>query len=248
MGGQVIHAPLPSTIDRAIDVGCGTGTTTVFLGRKFPAASVYGIDLNEVPTLHSKPANVSYIKGDILELADKDTRLQHRSLDYVYSRLIPLGMDNWGGYINTAYNLLKSGGWLEVQELDFAFYDKDSKPIDGDWKWLREMRRVALQKGLDMNSGSHSNSYLQRAGFTNISTKQYIWPLGRWRDHPEGDLMAKHSADTWPDIFSHLLQSMLRKTHTAQEITPLLEESRTTLVPGDEGKHMKFFVTLGRRQ
>ncbi|KAI9686356.1 MAG: hypothetical protein M1822_003701 [Bathelium mastoideum] len=247
MGGQVIHAPLPSSIDRAIDVGCGTAATTVFLGRRFPTASVYGIDLNEVPTLHPKPANVSYIKGDVLELANRDERLQHGTLDYVYSRLIPLGMDNWTGYIGTAYCLLKPEAWVEIQELDFVFHNKNSQPIDGNWKWLREVRRVAQEKGLDMNSGSHSTSYLQQAGFENVRTMEYVWPLGRWRDHPEGDLMAKHSADTWPDIFAHLTQAMLEKTHTEEEIRPLIEELRRTLVPGEEGIHMKFFVTLGRK-
>ena len=247
MGGQVIHAPLPPSINRAIDVGCGTGATTVYLGRKYSTAIVYGIDLSEVPTVHQRPANVSYIKGDVLDLAYKDARLEAGSLDYVYSRLIPLGMDNWRGYVNTAHGLLRPGTWIEVQELDFVFYDKDSQPIDRDWKWLREVRNTAHSKGLDMNSGSHSASYLQEAGFVDISTTQYVWPLGRWTQHPEGDLMAKHSTDTWPDIFSHLSRAMLQKTHSEEEIKPLIEEIRRTLVPGEEGKHMKFFVTLGRK-
>ncbi|KAL9093507.1 MAG: hypothetical protein Q9165_003902 [Trypethelium subeluteriae] len=247
MGGKVTHAPLPPSINRAIDVGCGTGTTTVHLGHKFPTALVYGIDLNEVPTTHQRPANVSYIKGDMLELSNKDERLQAQSLDYVYSRLIPLGMDNWSGYINTAFNLLKPGAWVEIQELDFVFYDKNSERIDSDWKWLEEVRKTAHKKGLDMNSGSHSPSYLQDAGFVDVTTNQYVWPLGRWQEHPEGNLMAKHSTETWPDIFTHLTQAMLQKTHSEEEIQPLLEEIRRTLVPGEEGKHMKFFVTLGRK-
>ncbi|KAI9690621.1 MAG: hypothetical protein M1820_009978 [Bogoriella megaspora] len=247
MGGHTIHAPLPSTITRAIDVGCGTGTTTVHLGHRFPSASVWGIDLSAVPDLHQKPANVSYIQGDILELARNDDRLRPASLDYCYSRLIPLGMDNWTGYVNTVFNLLKPGAWMELQELDFAFFDKDSRPIDTQWKWLREMRYAARQKGLDMNSGSHSLSYLQGAGFTNVTTTEYAWPLGQWKAHPEGDLMAKHSTSTWPDIFSHLIRAMLRKTKTDAEIAPLVEEVRRTLVPGEEGKHMKFYVTLGRK-
>ena len=247
MGGKVTHAPLSPSINRAIDVGCGTGTTTVHLGRKFPKASVCGIDLSEVPGMHQRPANVSYITGDILELANKDARLRAGSLDYVYSRLIPLGMDNWGGYIDTAHGLLRPGAWIELQELDFVFYDKHSQPIDHDWKWLQELRSTAHKKGLDMNSGSHSTSYLQQAGFIDITTTQYVWPLGRWREHPEGELMAKHSTDTWPDIFSHLTHAMLQKTHSEAEIRPLIEECRRTLVPREEGKHMKFFVTLGRK-
>lgn len=243
----MIHAPLASSIGRAVDVGCGTGTTTVYLGRQFPTASVFGVDLNVVPGMHQKPANVSYITGDVLELANKDARFKAGSLDYVYSRLIPLGMDNWSGYIATAHSLLKPRAWIEVQELDFVFYDKNSQPIDRDWKWLREVRDTAHKKGLDMNSGSHSTSYLQKAGFVDVTTTEYVWPLGRWRQHPEGDLMAKHSTDTWPDIFSHLTHAMLQKTHSEEEIRKLVEETRRTLVPGEEGKHMKFFVTLGRK-
>lgn len=89
MHGKVIGAPLYNP-RRILDVGCGTGIVSCYLGRTFPEAEVYGIDLSPVPVIHTKPANVFFSHGIMPDLAysQDDPRFAHDSFDFVFSRLL----------------------------------------------------------------------------------------------------------------------------------------------------------------
>ncbi|KAG6999517.1 hypothetical protein G7Y79_00034g069400 [Physcia stellaris] len=89
MHKRIIHAPLAEPA-RIIDVGCGTGIETCQLGKVFPSAQVYGIDLSPVPP-RSKPPNVEFVQGSFRELLDDQSRFPAESMDYVFSRLLICG-------------------------------------------------------------------------------------------------------------------------------------------------------------
>lgn len=74
MLGDIIHAPIED-LKLILDVGCGTGIVTCELARRFPSASVIGIDASRVPISKDTPANVMFIQGDIHELIKMDERL-----------------------------------------------------------------------------------------------------------------------------------------------------------------------------
>ena len=95
MDGLVIRAPLNNP-RRMLDIGCGTGVVTCHLGKIFPDAKVHGVDLSPVPAVHAKPENVLFSQGIMPELAyAKDTHLTAGSFDFVFSRLLIMGMNKW---------------------------------------------------------------------------------------------------------------------------------------------------------
>ena len=49
--------------------------------------------------------------------------------------------------------LLKPGGWVEVQDLDYVWY-KHGHVCSDDWDWVRAMKAGANQKGLDLHCGT----------------------------------------------------------------------------------------------
>jgi trans-aconitate methyltransferase len=112
-GDKVIHAPLSaSALRKALDIGCGTGVVTHELSSKFPDAQVYGIDLTPVPAVREKLPNIEYIEDDVLNLADTknpDPRFSPASFDYVFSRLLILGMTEWKKYVETCVSLAAPG-------------------------------------------------------------------------------------------------------------------------------------------
>lgn len=59
-----------------VDLGCGTGSFTKVLGRRFPDRSVIGLDTNEGFLEHAasgnRSANVSFVSGDVTRLPTED--------------------------------------------------------------------------------------------------------------------------------------------------------------------------------
>jgi trans-aconitate methyltransferase len=121
MHGNILHAPVKDP-KRIVDIGCGPGATTLDLATKFPNAQVYGVDLLAIPEEHASPLpNVDYIQGDVMKLRapSGDACLAPGSLDYVFQRLLVCGMTEWPHCVKTIVGSVKSGGCVEIHEMDF---------------------------------------------------------------------------------------------------------------------------------
>ncbi|EMC99413.1 hypothetical protein BAUCODRAFT_57572, partial [Baudoinia panamericana UAMH 10762] len=70
MNGNIIHAPVHApAVRRVLDVGCGTGPVTGYLGRKYPHADVVGLDISVVPQCRAWPPNVRFLQGNVLTMS-----------------------------------------------------------------------------------------------------------------------------------------------------------------------------------
>ncbi|GME33667.1 putative methyltransferase domain-containing protein [Neofusicoccum parvum] len=125
MRGRLVHCALPSPPARILDVGAGSGATTLHLAAAFPsAAAVVGLDLSPVPALAPAPAGlpgVVGVQGDFLApaLADLPAAVRDGAFDLVFSRLLVMGVNDWGLFFERVREVLRPGtGWVETQELD----------------------------------------------------------------------------------------------------------------------------------
>ena len=234
-----------------LDVGCGTGIVTRHLGRHFPRAKhVYGIDLCRVPLQpeDSKHANLSFIQGDILRLAGSSPRLPFGSVDFVYSRLLLCGITDWPGYLQTVLNMLKPGGWAEIDDWveDVHYTDNRIVPRE-EWEWLRCIRAGSARRGLDMDAGLNVPRHMKSVGFVNVQTWKFPVPL--WIDHerPETRRMAEHLiGDKW-GLYSHVIPSLTTDLNYSEEyIQRLVTEARRD-VGEEKGKEQLFCVTIGQK-
>lgn len=138
IGGNPFLAPLDGLkVSKAADVGCGTGVATVQLASLLPAAIVHGLDISPVPAgvRAVAPRNVRWAQGNILNVypgggdggdngpppAAAPASLEvfePAGLDYLFGRMLFLGINHWPRYFSVAAAALKPGGVIEHQDLD----------------------------------------------------------------------------------------------------------------------------------
>ncbi|PPJ50504.1 hypothetical protein CBER1_07718 [Cercospora berteroae] len=140
MHGKVLHASVNvgGNDVRMLDVGCGTGVVTDLISSSYPEAECIGLDLSQVPESRLLRANTRFFQGDFC--SDKPSlwtpttggpHLPQSSelFDYIFSRLLVCGMTNWPESIKREFSLLKSGGWAEIRDLNFVWYDEHENII-----------------------------------------------------------------------------------------------------------------------
>ena len=246
MHNHFIHAPLHSP-HLLIDVGCGTGTVSCQLGDTYPAAQVYGVDLSPVPP-RPKPSNVEYMVGDVRKLLNRDARLVSESADFVFSRLLVLGMTDWAGYVRDMASILRPGGWVEIQDFALDWYLHGSC-CSGEWEWLNALFLAAQKKGWDLRCGRNAKEYMQQAGLVDISVKEYRLPMGTWLvgERPETKRIGEHSAREYGMLYYFAIPKMLQGMgYTEEKIEQFRRMSGKDLA-GQEGKEGRFYATIGRK-
>lgn len=111
-----INAP-----QKVLDVGCGSGFTTIDLAQHYPNSIVYGLDLSDVPEAAKRraPSNIVWLKGNFLkDLSQFEDSSGNRIFEpgtftHVFARALIYGIEDWGTLDARCYELLAPGGWLE---------------------------------------------------------------------------------------------------------------------------------------
>lgn len=248
MHDQPFHAPLVHP-ERILEVGCGTGVMTAYLAAAYPnAKDVIGVDLSEVPQTH-RDDRVTFVQGDIFKLVKDPDSLAFapNSFDYLYSRMLVCGMTDWRGYIAQAKELVKPGGWVELQELEAIFYDHDRQRIDEDWTWHKDIFAGARKVGLEMDVGRKLEGYLKDAGFVDVESRFYRWMYGKWPGHPETDLIGEYSLKHCLPIIDLTYDKVAAPNKTADEAEMGRQTIREHMSIIERGTHQGFHAAWGRK-
>lgn len=170
-------SPLPSTIRDVVDIGTGTGGWAIEFADLHPEAEVLGTDLSPIQP-NWTPPNCSFLCDNA-----EDDWIFDRKFDFVHSRMLLMGIHNWPRYFAQAWQYLKPGGWVEVQEVQFpvAYADDGSVPPDSPLLvWSCYVRDAAARGGIDTMVSTRFREMLHKQGFVNIKEKWPKWALGAW--------------------------------------------------------------------
>ncbi|KAK2841621.1 hypothetical protein FQN49_006076 [Arthroderma sp. PD_2] len=251
--GRTYHAPLPALPSVLLDIGCGTGVVTTYLGNSFPKANVYGVDLSPVPQIHRTPANVTYIQGDIHELSRLDLRLAPKTADLSFSRLLVGGIVDWRTCVAAMANLVKPGGYMELQEPSMRIFDAEDRRIDTELEWMQVIRASMEAKGYDPDAGFNARGYMVNAGLVDIQTWEYKMTVGSWLSKKEPQ--TSRFGELWGYQMRTMVPSMLdlvvdRSKYSAEQVESLKEKVEKDLRPtteGEAGIYFKLVVIVGRQ-
>lgn len=210
LGGEPLKAPLPGPPKRILDVGCGTGVMTIMLGSMFPDADVYGVDLAEVPAT-DKPANVTFIQGDIRQLMGPETRypdvFKAENFDYIYSRAIVWGLVDWPSYLQDVRRLLVPGGIYEIQEHSQKYFDGQDRVLC--FEVTKELNAYLLDTRHDPLAGHHAPDNLLRAGFEVVHEQYFKWPLCPTPEWPDSVKIGTYMWNFMPDFMPKAVHGVL---------------------------------------
>jgi SAM-dependent methyltransferase len=163
---------------RCLEVGAGRGSIASWLAQRVgPSGSVVALDLDTSLLGWLDEPNVEVICGDVL-----DIDLPERSFDLVHTRLVLMHIPERRRALERIVSLLRPGGWLVVEELDWMAVRSDSRP-----------ERVALFRAfrdalptIDFECGRALLGELSEAGLSDTTADLRVdviegaTPLARW--------------------------------------------------------------------
>ncbi|KAF4126530.1 Conserved hypothetical, protein [Geosmithia morbida] len=177
MDGQLFYAPIGDDPRVILDVGTGTGLWAIDAGDRFPGARVRGIDLAPIQPAWVPP-NVDFLVDDF------ENDFITRDCDLIHFRFIAsiLKVKTVPAILGNAYQALKPGGWIEMQELCGApLCDDGTMPDDDPVKKMYDLAAQAFARfDADVRLASDLGTHLREAGFENVKCIVKKVPIGVW--------------------------------------------------------------------
>ena len=278
IGGVPCLAPLGTltTLSKAVDVGCGTGVATVQIAGLLPSATVYGLDISPVPEAVRKmaPNNTSWVQGNILGVDDTESSSNSESakgnkiiggsksadglairdiftpggLDYIFGRMLFLGISDWARYFSINSRSLRSGGIVEHQDLDWKFYRVGTNEcLSDNWEWHKSVVAAAENGGLSTRAGSEAAKYMKLAGLEVVNVRTFEFSFVPSAKTPNSQAMGRYVQAKLIPQYPELLRKMLgAQGITSGELERLTNECLRD-IQSEEGLHQKYTVTIGRK-
>lgn len=208
MRQKPIHAPITSP-SKILDIGCGVNADmTIYLAKKFPAAQVFAVDLSVVDV--EAPQNVQFIKGNVRNLIGEHPDLKEESFDYVFSRFLVTGIEDWPGHMKDVARFVAPGGHFEMHDLrSLEYYNASEDLISKDWKWP-----MLFTKQPDLDEPGSGAGYFRKVlgglGFIELGEEAYRMDSSpSLRDDPVHGAWARYAASElmYPRAFKPVRRS-----------------------------------------
>ncbi|KAI9783245.1 MAG: hypothetical protein M1839_004085 [Geoglossum umbratile] len=179
-GGRIHLAPIGENPRNILDIGTGTGIWAMEMGEDFPSAEIIGVDLSPVQS-STPPPNVRFEIDDV-----ESTWTYGHQFDFIHSRNMNCSIVDWPGLIKQAFNFTRPGGWVEFREADPTPYSDDGSLTEDHElrKWGHQFTDAFRSWGRDPSPGPSLQSWIEGAGFVNITQHCLKVPIGLWPREP----------------------------------------------------------------
>ena len=178
-------------------------------------------DESKLPTF---PSNVQFKKGNIEEEWEKFAT-GIGPFDYIFGRLLMTSLRHWPFVFAQAYQHLKPGGIIELQETVSDLYAEDGSTAETSpaIRWHQVVRSVLEKNGMDPDAAMNLSPKLRDAGFEVMADKENRWNAFAKQD--DGD-REKQIAMNFKQALINLFEMMTPKLFAQADMPP---EERQTL-------------------
>jgi SAM-dependent methyltransferase len=236
-------APLQNPLS-ILDVGCGTGRWAMEMAALFPAANVFGVDLNapeEVTMgygLDRRPENYAFVSGNVLQALP----FENSSFDYVHERLLVAAIpeQEWPHVISEMVRVARAGGWVEMAECGVPTdHPADSSFMRLWGTWIELCRR----RGIDFTMGRSIGDRLKQAELRDVHMRQVNFPMGNYGGH-----VGRASATDCLAVGAALRQGVVGLgVMSAEEYDRLYEATKREFANPRGQAILPFYVACGQK-
>ena len=161
---------------RVLDVGCGPGSITCDFADLVSPGEVLGLDRSEDIVAQARAlaeergvTNASFAVGNVYDLD-----LEDESFDVVHAHQVLQHLTDPVAALREMRRVARPGGIVAVRDADFhgmSWYPD----IPELGEWMEVYQRIARKNGAEPDAGRRLVSWMQEAGFTDVSPSSSNW-------------------------------------------------------------------------
>ncbi|KAL2868724.1 class I SAM-dependent methyltransferase [Aspergillus lucknowensis] len=174
---KLVLAPIKKDIQRALDVGTGTGIWAIDFADECPSAEVIGTDLSPIQPSFVPP-NVRFEIDD----ATDNWVYPENHFDLVHVRSLYGAVADWPAFYRNALKTLRPGGWFDQLEMSIQFRSDDGSVTDDHVLavWSKTFIEAGEKFGKTFQIAERAKEFMQEAGFGNVTERRFKLPIGPW--------------------------------------------------------------------
>ncbi|KAB2579464.1 Methyltransferase type 11 [Lasiodiplodia theobromae] len=233
LNDALFFAPLQDP-QKVLDVGTGTGLWAVDMGDRYPSCEIIGTDLSPTQVPYAPP-NVRFEIDDCCS----EWTYPENSFDLIHVRGLTGSVGNWPKFYQECLKHIRPNGYLEQLEFGVDIHtDPAETPHD---EIIRSFGPLLVEAGDRMGKtfeiSSHMTRLIEQAGFVDVITKRFIWPIGPWSDDERLKELGRWNLKNWEDGMEGWVMALLTRIHgwSYEEV----QNYRAQLLRGVKSKGVK---------
>ncbi len=162
---QILIDSIQSIPRRILDLGCGTGSTTLMLKQAFPQAEVVGLDLSPYMLVRANHKaklagyNIQWVQGNAEQTGFKDASFDLVTASLLFHETPPAVSQT---ILHECFRLLPAGGEVAI--------------LDGSQKTLRNLEwlnNIFEEPYIRDFAAASVDEWMSRAGFASVQTQEW---------------------------------------------------------------------------